>query len=77
MSYKLTVDEKDRLVQTILDRLKHDLLYRVPKMPAEWDGFEISQFIADYYETNYLDRSKLTGKRKKDYKNACIVDNLL
>jgi hypothetical protein len=70
-------DEKDALVQSIVDDLKLSILSRIPKMPEDWDGHELRQFIADYYQANYIWGTQMTGKRRKDYKNTCLVDNLL
>jgi hypothetical protein len=60
----------------IMDDLKKDILAKVVKMPDDWDGFEIKQFIEDYYTMNYLDKSKLKGKRLKEYKNTVLISNL-
>lgn len=68
--------QKDQFVHNILDSLKKSILEKVDRMPEDWDGFEIRQFIADYYEDNFLDKSKLTGSRKKDYINTCNTTNL-
>lgn len=69
--------EKDKFVHSIIDDLKQEILKRVDRMPENWDGHEIRQFIADYYTANYIIGTALTGSRKKDYKNTCLVDNLL
>ena len=69
--------EKDKFVHDILDDLKKEILIRVDRMPENWDGNEIRQFIADYYSQHYVFGTALSGSRKKDYKNTCLVDNLV
>ncbi len=70
-------NKKDAFVQSIVDDLKLSVLSRIPKMPEDWDGHELRQFIGDYYNEHYIWGTSLTGKRKRDYKNTCLVDNLL
>lgn len=71
----MNVNEKDQFVQRILHDLKHEILRRVPKFPEEWDGHEIRQFISDYYNEHYA-KYMLQGKRLKEYKNICLINNL-
>lgn len=73
----MNLPEKDKFVHQIVNDLKNEILMRVDRMPEEWDGHEIRQFVADYYTGNYLVSTALSGKRKRDYKNTCLVDNLL
>lgn len=72
----MNTNEKDAFVQSIIKDLQHEILKRISKMPEEWDGHEIRQFIADYYNENFIIGTALQGKRKKDYKNFCLVNNL-
>jgi phage gp37-like protein len=73
----LTLPQKDKLVQDILSDLTGEILKKVDKWPENWDGHEIRQFIADYYEMHYIFGTSLKGKRKAEYKNTCLVDNLI
>ena len=67
----------DKFVHDILDDLKKSILEKNDQMPEDWDGHEIRQFIGDYYTANYVIGTALKGSRKRDYKNTCLVDNLL
>lgn len=72
----MNLPEKDQFVHQIMSDLKHEILKRVDRMPEEWDGHEIRQFILDYYSQNYLIGDALRGKRKKEYKNTILIENL-
>lgn len=69
--------EKDKFINDVIEDLRQEVKKRTDRMPEDWDGHEIRQFIADYYTSNFIFGTALTGKRKKDYKNTCLVDNLL
>jgi hypothetical protein len=74
----MNLPQKDKFVHDILDNLKRSILDKVDQWPENWDGHEIRQFIADYYTMHYCNvGTGLTGKRKKDYKNTCLVSNLI
>lgn len=73
----MNLPEKDQFVHQIMSDLKNEILKRVDKMPEDWDGHEIRQFILDYYSQNYIIGTALNGKRKREYKNTCLVDNLI
>lgn len=45
-------------------------------MPGHWDGFELRQFVLDYFKQHYA-YMLMEGKRQKAYKNTVIVDNLI
>lgn len=72
----MNLQEKNQFVHNILDDLKTEILKRVDKFPEDWDGHEIRQFIADYYTQNYIFGTALSGKRRREYKNTIIVNNL-
>ena len=67
----MTKDEKKYLIEALLEEAKKGLINKVDKMPEEWAGVEIRQFIADYLEANYVIR--MEGKRKNDYRNDVMV----
>ena len=55
--------------------VRKDLLANVYKTPQEWDGIELRQWIADRFQGSVF-HNILSGKRKRDYKNAVLVNNL-
>lgn len=71
----MTKNEQRRFCSSICNDLKKEILKRVKTVPENWDGFELRQWIADYYISHYAYQN-LKGQRKKDYKNDLIVKNL-
>lgn len=39
--------EKITFINSLMDGLKQDILDKVDRMPEEWDGWEIRQYIKD------------------------------
>lgn len=72
----MTSNEQREFVESICNDLKESLLKKLPKIPEDWDGHEIRQWILDYYSDNYVIGTALSGGRKRDYKNTIIVNNL-
>ncbi len=68
--------EKTEFIIEITNNLKTDILSRINSMPEDWNGFEIRQFISDYYNENYISKGKLTGLRLKEYFSECRKNNL-
>lgn len=67
--------EKTQFVNDICDNLRHALLERVSKMPEDWDGIEIREFLADTVSTKFNYRP-MERSRKRAYANAVLVNNL-
>lgn len=59
------------------------MLDKLHEVPKEWDGIELRQWIADYFEAQTYSRSmraKLTSadrKRSREYRNDVLVRNLV
>ena len=70
-----TLKEKRKFVRDLIGSIKKDIIAILPKVPKEWDGFELRRLIADNFERNAA--FKLEGKRGRDYKNECLVRNLI
>lgn len=43
------------------------------KVPAEWDGIELRWLVQEHASTNWGNKDK---KRKREYNNIVIVNNL-
>lgn len=52
-----------------------EILKTVDKLPENWDGVELRQFIADRFSDCVI-KGILQGKRKKEYQNTMLVNNL-
>lgn len=73
----MNLAERTELIAMLCDNLKKHVTAQATKMPDDWNGIEIKVFIGEYYTTNFIDTSKLTGSRKKEYKNHCLINSLL
>lgn len=65
------------IVSQLLDSLRTDILeaIREGRVPEEWDGIELRQYIADKALENIV-CCAMPRKRLKDYRNALVVRNL-
>jgi hypothetical protein len=69
-------EDKVIFINGLIDNVRNDILKKVDRMPENWDGWELRALIADYFNAANFGFSG-NSKRKKDYKNTCIVDNLI
>ena len=66
--------EKKRFIKNLTGSIRDELISKIDKIPENWDGYELRQLLADSFKQEaYL---KMTGKRKKDYTNNVIINNL-
>jgi hypothetical protein len=72
----MTRVEQIKFIEAICDDVVRELKFTVhaDKIPSEWDGHELRELIKDRFAMVSL--NTLQGKRKRDYKNHCIVNNL-
>ena len=72
----MTENEKWVFIETLLEKVKAELLNKVETLPDEWDGIELRWLIRDAF-----DRIVITSvggrKRKRDYKNFILISNTL
>jgi hypothetical protein len=73
----MTNHEQRIFVSELVNRVLDDLMAAVAtkKLPPEWDGIELRQWIADQFDRTRL--GTFRGARKRDYKNAVLVLGLL
>lgn len=69
--------EQIEMIVSIMKNLEADLMSKVDKIPDEWNGFEIKQWISDYYKSHFVQNKALNGIRLKNYNNDIRVKNLL
>ncbi len=48
---------------------------RTGKIPEDWDGIELRQYMADCFERTVF-KGTLKGSRKRKYNNDVLVNNL-
>jgi len=71
----MTKTEQRRFIRELVASVRGDILESVAKMPAEWDGVELRQYIADKFADCVI-KSMMHRRRRRDYDNTIIVTNL-
>jgi len=69
-------EDKRRFVRELIENVTADILAKVNKMPDDWDGIELRQFIADRFADASFTWSEQTRKRHAGHRNECLVRNL-
>lgn len=47
-----------------------DIIGRAGKMPENWDGFELRQYVADFFASEVVQMSR---QRKREYRNDLLT----
>jgi hypothetical protein len=71
----MNTDEKKVFINELVDRVKSEILAKVDRMPDNWDGIELRQYISDNFKEAVLVGTMSNG-RKRDYQNDTIIHNL-
>lgn len=71
----MTLAEKADFVAELIDSVHAKILDRMERLPADWDGHELRQLLADCFAREVVS-SIMRGRRLKDYRNAVLVNNL-
>lgn len=71
----MTLQEKESFIRELIAAMEKRMLKCVERMPEDWDGVELRQFIADTAQYNIMPHL-LKGKRKREYENAKMINNL-
>jgi hypothetical protein len=74
---QLTRDEKEQFIKDLMGNVQSMILNKLDRVPEEWDGYELREWIADAFDWERLDRTKNINKRLKEYKNEVIVKDLI
>lgn len=69
-----TKAEKSQFIADLIDSCHSRLLDRLDRVPDEWDGHELRQWIADTFAEQTS--GALTGKRGREYRNAVVTLDL-
>ncbi len=74
----MTKREQRKFINDICKSLRESLLAKADKLPENWNGIEIREWIKAYYEANYCGYAKAARnpKQMRAYRNAVIVNNL-
>lgn len=71
----MNAKDKKTFLKNLCNSVRDELIGKVNKMPEDWDGIELRQLLAEKFHRETHSRL-LTGKRKRDYNNTIIVENL-
>lgn len=68
--------EKIRFVKELVGSVQQSIIALINegKVPEEWDGHELRHLIADRFKSN---TTKLALKRRREYNNTVLVENLV
>jgi hypothetical protein len=65
--------QQRQFVTDLCDNLRSDLLESVNKVPENWDGHELREWVAD---TAGQFKGGMIRTRKREYKKDILVNNL-
>ena len=71
----MTKAGKQKFIAELIGNVKKELIANVPKMPEEWDGIELRQYIADKFARCVIS-GKMSPRRKHDYDNTIMTTTL-
>jgi hypothetical protein len=78
----MKVQDKRKLLSGLCKSLEEYLLSQVGRMPEEWDGIELREYLAEVARTRYCSSTFSTStapsdvRRRRDFKSAIVVNNL-
>lgn len=73
----MTKAGKKRFIRDLIKNTQGTILANIDKMPNEWDGIELRQYIADKFsESIYVPFTGNEKMRRREYKNEVLVRNL-
>lgn len=70
-----TREKKGEFITALMDSVRTGLLSSLDRVPADWDGHELRQWLADAF-ASHVYKPAMSGRRLKAYNNAVIVNNL-
>lgn len=71
----MTKHERARFITDLMDAMKSTIIAKSERMPDDWDGLELQQYIQDFVTENAIFRT-MDRKRAKAYRNTVLVNNL-
>lgn len=71
----MTKLEQINFVNELCNNVKNQIVFdiRKDKIPGEWEGMELRQYIADKFSESTI---KMSLDRKREYNNTVLVNNL-
>lgn len=71
----MTRHQRAQFITDLMDSMKSSLLNKAERMPDDWDGYELRQFLKDFVAENAIFRP-MDRRRARAYRNECLVRNL-
>lgn len=65
---------KAMFIRELCNNVRDELVAKIARMPPEWDGRELRELVADSFEACRMPVDD--KKRRRDYRNYVIVNNL-
>lgn len=73
----MTKADKKRFARELTQSVLKTVIANVDRMPEEWDGIELRDYIADKFdESRAFKHRPYMRKRASEYRNEVIVRNL-
>lgn len=74
----ITRDEQKQLVADISAAIQHKVMTAISMgvIPAEWDGHELREYLADLYAFERTRLMREDRRRRREYKSAVLSNNL-
>ena len=69
----MTPQAQQKFIDDLITNVKATI--RSKKIPPEWDGIELRQYIADQF-ANCVISGTMDRKRRREYNNTVITENL-
>lgn len=69
------MEGKRKFIEDLTRTVTQDILANLQRLPAEWDGIELRQYITDQF-ARQVHWTRGHNKRKREYRNRVVVDNL-
>lgn len=73
----LNKQEKEQFIKDLMGHVQKSMLNKLDKVPEDWDGIELRQWIADTFDWERTGSFVIDKKRLKNYRNEIIVKNLV
>ena len=72
----MTKTDATNFINNIIENFREELLKNVGKMPDDWEGAEIREYIQQKSVDAFNYGSFRSSKMKKEVKNETLVNNL-
>jgi len=68
------LDFMNELTDNVIEEIFNKIIDN--KIPESWDGIELRWYLADKFKDCIFDEYKKSSKRKREYENTVLIENL-